>query len=125
MYLSHVQLFQRHVTTAAFKLAGGVDLSAPNSGASAARAAKQYPVPQEFVARIVKAFVDSLYAFLDGLVHLASDEGPPPVRTGRAHADIGAVGGTNRLELLNLADMVSTPTGESGLLCREELIDVW
>lgn len=105
MYLSYIQLFQRQVTTAAFKLAGGVDLSA---SVAAARAAKQYPVAQEFTTRIVKAFVDAQYAFLDGLVHLASDESPPP-RVGPAAADAGAVSGTNRLELLDLSDVVSSP----------------
>lgn len=74
---------------------------------AAARAAKQYPVPQEFTGRIVKAFVDAQYAFLDGLVHLASDEGPP-ARVGPAASDAGAISGANRLELLDLSDMVST-----------------
>ncbi|TFY80240.1 hypothetical protein EWM64_g3773 [Hericium alpestre] len=71
-YIFDVQLFQRQATTCAFKLAGSVDLSASSSSSS--RVVKQYPVASEFVAKITKAFLDSLYAFLDGLVHLASEE---------------------------------------------------
>lgn len=78
VYLSDIQLFQKHVTTYSFKLAGGVDLSS-SASASSSRMVKQYPIPSEFVAKITKAFLDTLYAFLDGLVHLASDELPVSV----------------------------------------------
>lgn len=72
-YLTQMELFQRHITTAAFKIAGGVDLS---SNMSLAKPAKQNPIAAAFVQKITKAFLDALYAFLDGLVHLASDESP-------------------------------------------------
>ncbi|EEB87942.1 hypothetical protein MPER_14491, partial [Moniliophthora perniciosa FA553] len=71
-YLTQMELFQRHVTTAAFKLAGGVDLSS----SSLTKPLKQNPIPSAFVSKITKAFLDVLYAFLDGLVHLASEEFP-------------------------------------------------
>ena len=73
-YLNHIESFQRMITTAAFTIAGGVDLSnalPPNS-----KPVKQYPVAPTFVTKITKAFLDALYAYLDGLVHLASDESP-------------------------------------------------
>lgn len=61
--------FQKHDTTAAYKLASGAD--------PAAKGTKLVPVPRDFIVKIQKAFLDSLYAFLDGLVHLASEEIPP------------------------------------------------
>jgi exocyst complex component 2 len=63
-----MHFFQKHNTTAAFKIAGGADLG-PTSSDS-----KQRPVPTVFTSKISKTFLDSLYAFLDGLAHLASSE---------------------------------------------------
>ncbi|KAA1476584.1 hypothetical protein DENSPDRAFT_807414 [Dentipellis sp. KUC8613] len=103
-YIFDIQTFQRHVTTAAFKLAGGVDLSA-----SASRMGKQYPVATEFVVKITKAFLDALYAFLDGLVHLASDEASVAVGVQDAHVGsggaTGGAAGPNPFELLDLNDV--------------------
>lgn len=106
VYLSHIWLFQRQVTTSAFKLAGGVDLT---SSTSSSRAVKQNPVAQNFISKITKAFLDSLYAFLDGLVHLASDDSPNVNVASRTPVlgDTATANGTNALELLDLQDMVS------------------
>lgn len=68
LYLPRMHFFQKHNTTAAFKIAGGADLG-PNRQDS-----KQRPVPAVFTSKISKTFLDSLYAFLDGLAHLASPE---------------------------------------------------
>ncbi|KAH9897042.1 exocyst complex component Sec5-domain-containing protein [Cubamyces lactineus] len=103
VYLSQIRTFQKQITTCAFKIAGGVDLS--SSGSSSSRPTKQNPIPTEFVAKITKAFLDSLYAFLDGMVHLASDESPttnknkfvPPV-------SMNVVPGTNPLELVKVEE---------------------
>lgn len=106
IYLSQMRAFQKQITTCAFKVAGGVDLS--SSASSSSRPTKQNPIPTEFVAKITKAFLDSLYAFLDGMVHLASDESPtasgikalpPPPST--------VVPGTNPLELVKVEEAVS------------------
>ncbi|KAI0371254.1 hypothetical protein BV20DRAFT_1120669 [Pilatotrama ljubarskyi] len=102
LYLSQMRTFEKHITTCAFKIAGGVDLS--SSASSSSRPTKQNSIPTEFVAKITKAFLDSLYAFLDGMVHLASDESPtangvkslPPTST--------VVPGTNPLELVKVED---------------------
>jgi exocyst complex component 2 len=59
--------FQKHITTAAHKIASGVTDS---SGS------KTRQIPAQFSNKITKSFLDSLYSFLDGLVHLASDESP-------------------------------------------------
>ncbi|KAJ7177204.1 hypothetical protein C8R46DRAFT_1347049 [Mycena filopes] len=69
-YLTHIELFQRRITSAAFKIAGGVDPASTDI----ARLPKQNPTPAAFVSKITKAFVDALYAFLDGLVYLGSAE---------------------------------------------------
>ncbi|KAI3602858.1 exocyst protein [Moniliophthora roreri] len=98
-YLTQMELFQRHVTTAAFKLAGGVDLSS----SSLTKPLKQNPIPSAFVSKITKAFLDALYAFLDGLVHLASEESP--IATGsRPVAAAATTNTTNPVELLDLSN---------------------
>ena len=65
-----MHVFQKHNATAAYKIAGGVDPTAPQS----AKPTKQKAIGPEFASKISKAFLDALYAFLDGLVHLASDD---------------------------------------------------
>ncbi|KAI1798032.1 exocyst complex component Sec5-domain-containing protein [Ganoderma leucocontextum] len=103
VYLSQIRMFQKQVTTSAFKIAGGVDLS---TSASSSRQTKQNLVAPEFVTKIMKAFLDSLYAFLDGLVHLASDESPTSAAA-RAHLPLqtnAAPGSNNPLELVKIED---------------------
>ncbi|KAF7289907.1 Exocyst complex component SEC5 [Mycena indigotica] len=102
-YLAQMELFQRQVTTAAFKLAGGVDLAGSNSS-HLAKPVRQNPVPSAFINKITKAFLDALYAFLDGLVHLASEESP--IVTGKMPLTeaTGGPGGPNSLELLDMMD---------------------
>ncbi|KAH8116013.1 exocyst complex component Sec5-domain-containing protein, partial [Phellopilus nigrolimitatus] len=96
-YLNQMQTFQRHLTTEAFKIAGGIDLST-----SAAKPTRQYRIAPNFIAKISKSFLDSLYAFLDGLVLLASEESEykkPPI-------GMDALAGTtgNRVDLIDLAN---------------------
>ena len=100
LYLSQMEVFQRQITTAAFKIAGGIDLSA---NPSAGKLVKQNPVPSVFISKITKAFLDVLYAFLDGLVHLASDDSP----VGKRQVAGDSVTVTNPLDLLDLTDAVS------------------
>ena len=100
-HLSHMEQFQRHLTTAAFKIAGGVDMS---SSVSLSKPVKQNAIPQVFVTRITKGFLDALYAFLDGLVLLASDESPIVTGSILAKAETS---GTNHLDLFDLSDGVS------------------
>jgi exocyst complex component 2 len=71
-YLSQFEHFQRHMTTVAYKIAAGADLPASSSKAS-----KQSPILQVFTSKITRAFLNAIYAFLDGLVLLASSD--PPV----------------------------------------------
>lgn len=100
-YLDQLELFQRQLATAAFKIAGGVDLSS----SSAMKPLKQNTISQAFVVKIVKAFLDALYAFLDGLVLLASNESP--IVTGkRPVMDVVPSLGLNALALLDLMDTV-------------------
>lgn len=105
LYISQMQSFQRQVTTAAFKIAGGVDLS---GALSVSRPLKQYPIAPAFQSKIVDAFFNSLYAMLDGLAHLASDESPI-VRGKRPArgAEVRSAGGANRFETVDLLDNVS------------------
>ncbi|KAF8970220.1 exocyst complex component Sec5-domain-containing protein [Flammula alnicola] len=97
-YLSQIEMYQRHMTTAAFKLAGGVE-----SSSSLSKPLKQNPIPQNFVSKITKAFLDALYTILDGMVLLASDESP--VVSGKSPDILNTVAeGLNPLELLDLKD---------------------
>lgn len=86
------------MTTVAYKLAGGVD-----SSSSLSKPLKQNLIPQIFVSKITKAFLDALYAFLDGLVLLASDESP--IVSGKGPNSLPAEG-LSPLELLDLKDGV-------------------
>ncbi|KAI0071274.1 hypothetical protein K474DRAFT_1776271 [Panus rudis PR-1116 ss-1] len=100
LYLSQFRLFQRHITTCAFKIAGGVDL-APSASSSSRM--KQHPVAPAFIGKITKAFLDSVYAVLDGLVHLASEE-TPSVAGAKPASGSATMTGTNPLALLNIQD---------------------
>ncbi|OSD08742.1 hypothetical protein PYCCODRAFT_1448893 [Trametes coccinea BRFM310] len=103
VYLSQIRTFQKQITTSAFKLAGGVDLSSSGSSSSS-RQTKQNSLPTEFVAKITKAFLDSLYAFLDGMVHLASDESPSASGIKPLPGQAPVVPGANPLELVKVED---------------------
>ena len=98
VYLSQIEVFQRHITTAAYKLAGGIDLSS----SSLTKPIKQNSIATAFVTKITKAFIDTLYAFLDGLMTLASDEAP--IVTGKRAPTSSA--STNPLELLDISNGV-------------------
>ena len=108
-YLGDIMVFQKQQTTTAFKLAGGVDISA-----SASKLGKQYPVANEFVTKINKAFLDSLYSMLEGLEHLASDpalgfEQAAPVAGIASAGDAApqtASASANLLEMLDITDSV-------------------
>lgn len=104
LYLTEIQTFQRHLTTAAFKLAGGVDLP---SASNPHRPLKQHVISQEFLSNVTKAFLETVYAFLDGLVHLASEESTVSNGNQSPMVDMGTTSGSNPLELLDLTDTVS------------------
>ncbi|KAJ7599226.1 exocyst complex component sec5 [Mycena floridula] len=99
IYLNQLEHFQRNITTAAFKLAGGVDLAT----SPLTKPVKQNSIAGAFVTKITKAFFDTLYAFLDGLVNLASDEAP--IATGkRVAVTASASSSTTAMDLLDLSD---------------------
>ncbi|KAF9226332.1 hypothetical protein BS17DRAFT_698632 [Gyrodon lividus] len=70
-FMSLLEAFQRHLATSSFKIAGGIELSL---SASSFRTIQQNHIPPAFTLKITKAFLDAVYAFLDGLVHLATPE---------------------------------------------------
>jgi exocyst complex component 2 len=103
LYLTEIQTFQRHLTTTAFKLAGGVDLP---SASNPHKPLKQHTITQELLSNITKAFLETIYAFLDGLVHLASEESPVSYTHQAVVIDMGIAPGSNPLELLDLTETV-------------------
>lgn len=119
MYLTEIQTFQRHLATATFKLAGGVDLP---SASNPHKPLKQHVIGQEFLSSITKAFLETIYAFLDGLVHLASEESPASHAQQAVVIDMGMAPGSNPLELLDLTETVSDfwITAQSVLTPRQE-----
>jgi exocyst complex component 2 len=94
--LSDVQFFQRQVTTWALKFACGAEASS--------RLARR-PIPNEFVIKITKAFLDATYAFLDGLVFLA-EEGSP-VTDAEKFPAAGVIDASTTGRRLDTSDMVS------------------
>lgn len=79
LHLRAIAAFHKSNARQAFHLAGGRSASTPVSALEARgknRAAEQ-PVASEFTTRIKGAFLDALYAFLDGMVHLAFSEYSP------------------------------------------------
>ncbi|BGP36516.1 Exocyst complex component S5 [Rhodotorula kratochvilovae] len=82
-FLRQVAAFQRFMSISAYRVAGGSEeranallgasssSSASAGGASAARSRKDIDIPANFQRKVQGAFLDGLYAFLDGLVHVA------------------------------------------------------
>ncbi|CDS00803.1 related to Exocyst complex component Sec5 [Sporisorium scitamineum] len=79
LHLRELAAFHKNNARQAFHLAGGRSASTPPSALEASRKNRhgEQPVAPEFTARIKGAFLDALYAFLDGLVHLAFSEYSP------------------------------------------------
>ncbi|KIL63509.1 hypothetical protein M378DRAFT_164391 [Amanita muscaria Koide BX008] len=97
-FLTQIEFFQRHMTTAAYKIAAGVDQSPGSSKSS-----RQHSPSQVFIQKITKAFVDGLYAILDGLVLLASDEAP--IAVGKMlDVESTTLNGSNPLEQVDLTN---------------------
>ncbi|KAG2338040.1 hypothetical protein BDR05DRAFT_1044844 [Suillus weaverae] len=98
LYLAHLESFMRHLATSAFKIAGGVST---DSGSGVLRVTQQNIVPTAFTSKITKAFLDAIYAILDGFVVLVAEEAPPGV------SNIVAAGTPERegkQELIDLRD---------------------
>ncbi|TFY53460.1 hypothetical protein EVJ58_g9441 [Rhodofomes roseus] len=107
LYLSKLRAFQKEMSACTFKIAGGVDLSS-SAATSSSRLVKRKAVAPEFTSKITKAFLDSLFAVLDGLVHLASDESPPGAALPTAVSEVTGATKANPLELVNIQDTVRT-----------------
>ncbi|KAF5318441.1 hypothetical protein D9619_010689 [Psilocybe cf. subviscida] len=93
-YLTQFEVYQRYMATAAYRI-----VSPDESGGGSP---KQVAIPQVFSSMIIKAFVDSLYAFMDGLVYLASADAP------LVHASLPetakAVADVNLQQIIDLRD---------------------
>lgn len=76
LYLAKLESFMRHLATSAFKIAGGVST---DSGSGVLRVTQQNIVPPAFTSKITRAFLDAMYAVLDGFVVLVAEEAPPGV----------------------------------------------
>ncbi|KAK0192271.1 exocyst complex component sec5 [Armillaria mellea] len=98
LYLTQMEVFQRHVTTAAYKLAGGVDLSS----VSLTKPTKQNPITAAFVTKITRTFIDVLYSFLNGMVQLVSTD--MPSASGKRQFPNSELDLVNPIELLDLSN---------------------
>ncbi|GAA6006556.1 hypothetical protein JCM10207_004971 [Rhodosporidiobolus poonsookiae] len=79
-YLRQVAGFQRFMAISAYRVAGGSEeranallgaSSASGAAGAASRNRQDIDLPSEFQKKVQSAFLDGLYAFLDGLVHVA------------------------------------------------------
>ncbi|BGP12574.1 hypothetical protein JCM10213_004839 [Rhodosporidiobolus nylandii] len=80
-FLRQVAAFQRFNAISAYRVAGGSEERAnallgaspasTGSSGAASRNRQDIDIPSEFQRKIQSAFLDGLYAFLDGLVHVA------------------------------------------------------
>lgn len=98
LYLVHLESFMRHLATSAFKIAGGIST---DSGSGVLRVTQQNIVPPAFILKITKAFLDAIYAILDGFVVLVAEEAPPGVDSIVA---AGAPEREGKQELIDLRD---------------------
>ena len=100
-YLSHIQFFQRQVTTWAFKFASSAEASSSSSRLG------RRPIPNEYLTKITRAFLDAIYAFLDGLIYLAEEGSPVTGAEKIPTVDVGTTGSLQALGPLDTSDVVS------------------
>ncbi|GAA6063763.1 hypothetical protein JCM10212_002715, partial [Sporobolomyces blumeae] len=116
-YLRKIVTFQRFNAISAYRVAGGTEeransllLASATSSATGAKAngtsnnplsnsrtRNDIEFPAEYQRKIQSAFLDALYAFLDGLVHVAFSD-PDEVLGGGARAARGFAGLRDRIE---------------------------
>ncbi|KAF9525391.1 exocyst complex component Sec5-domain-containing protein [Crepidotus variabilis] len=122
IYLSRFELFQRHMTTAAYKIvSGSSDVPSTTNGQPSSKS-KTSQIPTVFTGKITRAFVDALYAFLDGLVLLASEESPivrDLEEAGKANTT-GILGPTKR-EYSNIHSREGSPLGVVEMRLHDQL----
>ncbi|KAI0284606.1 exocyst complex component Sec5-domain-containing protein [Russula aff. rugulosa BPL654] len=98
-YLSDIQFFQRQLTTWALKFASGAEASSSSSRLG------RRPIPNEFLTKTTRAFLDATYAFMDGLVQLA-EEGSPVADPDRIPSvDINTMEKLQAMTLLDTSDV--------------------
>ncbi|KAK4705258.1 exocyst complex component 2, partial [Phenoliferia sp. Uapishka_3] len=92
IYLRQLAAFQRFCAISAYRIAGGTEERANAALANASgatlsgRGRQESEIPSEFVRKIKAAFLDGLYAFLDGLVHVAFSDPESIFTTGKSAA---------------------------------------
>ncbi|KAG8892472.1 hypothetical protein FRB99_002694, partial [Tulasnella sp. 403] len=96
VYLSHIHKFQKNNTSSAYKIA-----TSSGTAEVTGRSVKKTLSP-EFTAKITKAFLDSLYAILDGFVPLAMEE---PKQSAVADMDKHTGPGADASATLDLRDL--------------------
>jgi hypothetical protein len=75
----------------AFKISGGLEVDNKTG------TVRQNQISREYKSKITRTFLDALYAFLDGLVHLASEEGAPQSLSTPVKTTFGTGAGTRSL----------------------------
>jgi len=77
LYLRDMASFHKSNARAAWHIAGGKSEAMAGDSSEGMGSMKETPPPSDFTSRIKSVFLDALYAFLDGLVHLAFSEYDP------------------------------------------------
>jgi len=80
------------------------------SGAEASSSSSRLgrrPIPNEFVTKTTKAFLDATYAFLNGLVELAEEGSPVTDPEKIPSVDVNTTGKLQVMTVLDTSDVVS------------------
>ncbi|KAG8954915.1 hypothetical protein FRC04_010399 [Tulasnella sp. 424] len=120
-YLTRIHKFQKHNTTGAYKIA-------TISGTSGGARPQQKAVPSEFTSKITKAFLDCLYAILDGFIPLATEERDEsltiPTNTGVLDLkDTTALRVINELDKTLFGDYIKPKSDDVTSILRAGILD--
>ncbi|GAA5980926.1 hypothetical protein JCM10908_003921 [Rhodotorula pacifica] len=94
VFLRHLAAYQRFMSISAYRIAGGSEergnsfFTASSSSTSTSAKNRSRPgddLPRDLTRQVKSAFLDSLYAFLDGLVHVAFSD-PATIFAASAHS---------------------------------------
>lgn len=102
-YLVQIEMYQRHLTTAAFRLANGGDLNSSFVPSKPSR--QKNVVTPALITKITKAFLDGICLMLDGMVLLASDD-PYTAEGELLHCHNATIEDLNYLRIIDPKDSV-------------------
>lgn len=146
LYLRQLAAFHRFCAISAYRIAGGSEeranaaLASPHGSTLSGRVRQEnvsrcrfqrardatdptaslaQEIPSEFVRKIKAAFLDGLYAFLDGLVHVAFSDPDTIFAAGKTAPRISR-GGDGRPKEVDVSNVVSNVTASKLYFANED-----